>query len=334
MLTESPLHRADDGRWTLLRPLRSAHPSYSDGVLRYLNSLDPLFSRAKSACEFEFILSLLRVSGVKGPGWDPLETVEEALRCFTVIKRRLRDQRHVAHQALVLYGLVIEASEPYEVLANLMHVMEGGRWHHTNFPDQVYADGRRRPLHPKEKIEQLKSRGKRLRLELDFFDEFVDNGLRNAVFHSDYSIHWPWVRVCSESRQIDFDEWMMLVNRSQAYLEAFLGLLQYHVAAYGMPAVIPVHPEFSPNPDEKAVVIVRQNHGVVALKDNWSKAELAGGAIPFTIGKFLPYEPRLIAEGRLLLPSNRIERVNRILRVLPKPVARTVVRHIRNYFDT
>src|SRR6266851_9897675 len=55
-----------------------------------------------------------------------------------------------------------------------------------------------------------------------------------------------------------------------------------------------VHPEFSRDPDERAVVIVREGHGVVGLKDAWTPEQLKQGKISHRIGHFTAAEMRLL----------------------------------------
>jgi hypothetical protein len=45
----------------------------------------------------------------------------------------------------------------------------------------------------------------------------------------------------------------------------------YHVSLYTTPKLIPIHPSFTRRPDDKAWVIIRENYGVVGLKDALKK---------------------------------------------------------------
>lgn len=97
----------------------------------------------------------------------------------------------------------------------------------------------------------------------------------------------------------------LLVNRAMAYFEAFKGLYFTHIRSYNEPKVIVVHPEFSADPDEKAVIIVREGYGAVGIKHNWSQEQLSKGKIPFRIGRFYPEEIQLMEHDptMCLLPS-------------------------------
>jgi len=306
------------------------HPQYQRTLIDALNALDPLFSRAQKHSEFEFICTLIRVRGTQSVGWDPHDTLRDVYNAFQKFKRT-RNERHVIHFALFLYGLTLEASEPYETMANLLNILEGERFHHTNFPDVVDAHGRSGPQHPLTKLDQLKSRARRFGLDLRFFDEFIDNKLRNAIFHSDYTIYWPVVRILNPMKEYTHDEWSRLVNGAQAYYEVFEYLLKSYIGGYTKPKVIEVYPGFSEDPDEKAVTIIRKRHGVIGLKDNWTREDLKAGKIPFCLGRFLPYEVKMVKSGQLVLPADRIARLNRVLIHLPRPIARRLVKRFSRY---
>jgi hypothetical protein len=76
--------RNEDGSWKLEGTCEQAEeelspPAYCDALIRYLADMDPAFHRARESCEFEFILTLLRVRGAQDTGWDPYETTQRAI---------------------------------------------------------------------------------------------------------------------------------------------------------------------------------------------------------------------------------------------------------------
>ena len=292
---------------------------FGSAMLEYLNVLDPFFSKAQEKCEFEFILCLLRFTGMRDAGWDPFENLLDVYEGFQRIHATNIEDELKAHYALFMYGLILEASAPYEMLANLMNVIEGNRYSIQNFKD--YKDsvtGRIRSLSPADKAAQLKSRAKKLRLSLALFDEFSDNALRNGIFHSDYSIYWPEIRIRNPDKRYSHQEWMGLVNRSFAYLSALEHLYYGFVRTYSEPELIEPHPEFKHHQDEKVTTIVRQGYGLVGIKDNWTKEQVVAGFIPYRVGLFLPYEIPLVEQGILKLPSNKIEKFNKRIKYLPR----------------
>lgn len=89
-----PITRTEEGIWTLnISPdeeqaASKSHPSYTDAFVRYLNALDPAFSRALEASEFDFLLALLRIRGMQDAGWDPYETTLEAIEVIRELHER------------------------------------------------------------------------------------------------------------------------------------------------------------------------------------------------------------------------------------------------------
>ena len=87
---------------------------------------------------------------------------------------------------------------------------------------------------------------------------------------------------------------MELVNKAHAYHTAIMLLFRSHVGMYTEPKVIPVHPEFSPDPDDRSVVLVREKHGVIGMKDAWTQEEIAAGRVTHRIGTFTREELALL----------------------------------------
>ncbi len=91
---------------------------YREALERYLNRFDLAFSAALQRSEFEFICCLLRVRGLQGPGWDPYKTTLRAISALVELHEKHNDGEAARHLGLWVYGHTVEASEPYELLAN------------------------------------------------------------------------------------------------------------------------------------------------------------------------------------------------------------------------
>ena len=324
-----------NGIWEWKSKGKRFNPIYKEAVIKYLNNLDPLFEKAKETCEFEFILTLLRVRGLQDPGWDPYENTLEVFRCIYKIKNKVRDFNTIRHIYLLLYGHIIEASEPYEILANLINVVSGGRFIIDNFPDK--SRGRYKiPQSPSEKIDKLKEAANRINLGQTIFplEDIFDRELRNAIFHSDYSLYNGEVRIRKPVKSYSHEEINTIINKALAYHEAFSNLYFMHIKMYEEPKVIPVHPEFSDDPSERAITIIRKGYGLVGMKDNWSEEEIKMGHIPHRIGRFHKYEVRLLEKNPFLtiLPKDKIIKTNKFLKFLPKLIIKYIIRKIRNKF--
>ena len=87
---------------------------------------------------------------------------------------------------------------------------------------------------------------------------------------------------------------LQLVNRALAYHDALSMLFRTNIQTYTESRVIPIHPDFSPDPEERAVVIVRDGYGAVGLKDNWTASQILAGKIPSLMGRFTAQEVGLL----------------------------------------
>jgi hypothetical protein len=169
-------------------------PHYVANLGPYLTAYDGLFDAAQQKDEFQFILSLLAIRGIQGAGWDAFERTIGAIDATVRLHNETPDREAAAHLRLWIYGHIIEASEPYELVANLLDVADGGAFMVARFPDQ---NGR--PQSPGAKltwIEQRAGRGGHPVVAQTFRDRW-DRELRNAIFHSDYALHGGEVRLVS-----------------------------------------------------------------------------------------------------------------------------------------
>src|SRR5437773_6467847 len=141
--------------------------------------------------------------------------------------------------------------------------------------NRLSAEGNRQPS-PGEKILELGNRA----AAAGFQDapvplrEVWDRVLRNTSFHADYSVTRSGVRTVNPGREYSWAEYDNLVNGALAYHRAFSELYKLYVGSYDRPIEIPVHPGFSPDPDEHAIVVVHKGHGVIGVKDAWTREQL------------------------------------------------------------
>ncbi len=108
------------------------------------------------------------------------------------------------------------------------------------------------------------------------------------------------------------------MNKTLAYFEALTKLKDHYRRLYDEPKIIKVHPDFSNDPQERAVVMVRENAGVIGLKGNWTKEEIEAGKIPFRLYRVLPYKQKMIEK-------------NLYLTIFPPTKSRKLIRYL-NYF--
>jgi hypothetical protein len=308
------VHRHDDGTWHLVNPRRNPELGdsiHDEALARYLTAFDPAFTRAKEECEFEFILTLLRVRGVQDAGWDPFDSTRDAIaavrRTGNKISRRPRNFVGARHLQLWLYGHIVEASEPYEILANLIDIAAGGQFIAWRFPDE---NGR--PVAVGRKIRAIDEAAAAAGVQqvTNPLHEVYDRPLRNAVFHADYSLHGGEVRLPRDATRYTHEQIMERVNQALAYFDALTILFDTQIRSYDTPRRIPVSPTFAQGAREDATVISRRGHGLVGLKHSLTDAELNAGGITWRIGIFTGGEiARLNADQQLaLLPERRKSR--------------------------
>jgi hypothetical protein len=289
--------RDEDGKWTLkAEDHDDLHPAYVEALPRYLTRFDPAFTRARDRCEFEFLLSLFRVKGVQDPGWDPYRTTLRAIPALLRVHREIKDFEVARHLQLWIYGHILEASEPYELLMNLIDVANGGRFMIERFPPRRGG----RLMSPGEKIDKIKKASSVAGIPevATPLNEIWNRDFRNAIFHADYTLHGGEVRTLRPTNVYAHDQVMTLVSRAIAYHEALAGLYHAHIKSYFEPIKIKVSPGFSEDPEEHAIVIVREGYGAVGLKDAWTPEQLEAGKIPFFVGRFLREELNLLGTDR------------------------------------
>jgi hypothetical protein len=128
----------------------------------------------------------------------------------------------------------MEADEPYELLANLVRVAGGGRFHVGCFPTK---DGRRPG--PGKKISALQQMAAERGLTgaFDALSETWDRNLRNAAFHADYTITRDSLRILDPPTRYSWERFDALINNALAYHTALSTLYQkVHVASYTEPS--------------------------------------------------------------------------------------------------
>ncbi len=216
-----------------------------------------------------------------------------------------------------MYGHIVEASEPYEILANLIDIVAGGRFLAWRYPDQ-----NNRPQPVGRKIDAIEEQAAAAGIPSVAQPprEVYDRALRNAVFHADYSLHGGEVRLPQEAARYTHDQVMERVNQALAYFDALTILFDIHVKSYSEPVRIPVSPTFAHGAEEEATVIVRRGHGIVGIKHSLTDAQMAAGGIPWRVGIFTPTELALLDADphRALLLERRRTRIPWHRRVLSR----------------
>lgn len=200
------LSRDENGTWSV-QVTEQEHAdklAYIPRLAEYLTAFDGLFEEAEHKDTFQFVLSLLGVRGQQAAGWDAFETTVNAIDATVRLHNETADRAAAAHLRLWIYGHIIEASEPYELVANLLDICGGGTFVVAQFPDRSG-----RPESPGAKmnsIEQRATRSGRPGVAAPFRLRW-DRELRNSIFHSDYAFHGDEIRLVSIGQKRDRENW-------------------------------------------------------------------------------------------------------------------------------
>lgn len=298
--------RGEAGVWTVTLDAseRDDHdPVFDETVPRYLTVFDRAFARAEEVDEAEFVKALLRVRSMQDAGWDPYETTLRAVPAMMKLHALIPEgdewYETSRHLALWTYGHVVEASEPYAILADMLDIASGGFFRVDRFPDKPIRAARpgelsppMRPQRYDEKVTELERLAEATGMAdvLEPVREIWDRELRNAVFHADYTIHGSETRIPAKGKTYTHDEIQTLVNRSLAYHEALAILRRAYRAAYTEPTIVRVRARDERETDESAVVMVRDGVGAIGLKHPYTAEEVAAGAIAWHIALLHPDE--------------------------------------------
>jgi hypothetical protein len=235
---------------------------YVDRLANYLTAFDEVFRAAEAQDSFQFIVSLLAVRGLQTGGWDAFENTVQAIDATVRLHNETSDAAAAAHLRLWIYGHIVEASEPYELVANLLDVADGGTFNVARFPDQ---NGR--PQSPGAKMSWIEQRATKLNLPAVAapFRERWDRDLRNGIFHSDYVVHGPVLRLASAGQERTNEELNAIVAAANASHDALVLIRRSFIESYTEPTEIATG-RFSPDPADRALVVIREGEGLVGLR--------------------------------------------------------------------
>ena len=206
----------------------------------YNTTMDGLFVKAKEKDEFEYVSSLLRIRGTEGPGWDPLveswDAIQDYLRlCQTPFRDITRFRLF-----LLIYSHITEIDTVYDMLANMLRTIKGDRCSMIPFDDYAKAT-KKRVGYPAEKIAALKEMESALGLDLlgKLFDLFFDNDIRNAFYHSNYSIFENEFRYRKKyAVAVPIPVVVGKIEKAINFYLSFMGLYQDHVRSYKTSKII------------------------------------------------------------------------------------------------
>lgn len=216
---------------------KKRHPVLSKYTDEYLAYFDSLFARAANTDGFNYLCTILRVEGITSGHWDAFVEAEEASMDFSKLLRSIGRKRTQAKRALrlalFLYCHSTEMSAPYEILANLLRCCQSKPYMMYPFVDLVRVEqtgglfAKRHLSYPKGKIKHIKELaavcGENKLGEI--IDSFFRNDIRNAFYHSDYTISEDEFRIIEGGeigeQTISLEELSDILTRCFAFYSAF-----------------------------------------------------------------------------------------------------------------
>lgn len=323
----------DDGKWVYKKHSRKTNPIIKNTNIEYLNLLSPIFEAAKSKSEFEFIFTLLRVTSAQSPGWDVYDTTEDVFWKVGQLLDTIKSVSSNRYLSLWLYGHIIEASEPYQILANLLRVASGERYLVNNFPDE--RRGRyTQPQSPGKKIVSILKIAKKLGMEKNInpLVDIYNRELRNAIFHSDYTFYNNEFRIPSSKSVIQLSEYSVTVNKAFSYFIAFSTLVKAFISDYDTPTEVVPHPEFATSPDDLFITMVRKEEGLIGLTDVWLPEHVKMKKVEHLIGRFEKVESDTHRRDPTIIsfPRSKRDVINKRLKYVPQFLRPKVVKYFQN----
>jgi hypothetical protein len=170
-------------------PVRYSHkqrlPKYDVHEL-----LTKLFAKAKETDEFEYCSTLLRLRGMEAAGWDPLKESLALMQQVALMYQAPLDLKLKLRLSLFLYCHATEMHDLYHIVGNMLRVCSGERYSLNCFTGVNHPSGND-ASYPPAKAARIKEWADAQGMnELgEMFSDMVVKEVRNAFFHSDYTLH-------------------------------------------------------------------------------------------------------------------------------------------------
>lgn len=306
--------------------------NYSSFVEEYMAVFEPLFRKAFEVSEFNVIMTILAMRGVSDDGWEPFENTQAV---FEEIYRQQRKFRGTLGFNINLwtYLHLIESSEHYEIIANLVNTVKGKDYVIANHKNKKFAN-----LKVEQKIGRLKSVVRRTDFENVYqpFEAAFDGRLRNAIGHGDYAIKSSGrvgVTIVDDSGYPTIYELQKVndfINRAVALHVVIRSLIKHYRSYYKESVVIKSSPTFGRGTAIDVTLIVRKKYGVIGFRCIGGYD--AGTPFETLISKPFRYEQKLIDAGLNNLPSSRFDKANDILKFVPRKIAPSVARRLKKLY--
>ena len=155
-----------------------------------------LFQAAEKNAILELVYTLVRVDGMSDANWDPFVESMEAFEDYNDLLRttdRKANPKRFTRTKLLYYNHLIEASAPYDLIANLLRCASGSHYHIRPF-GKLNIPKKQEPLRSVppgvgKKLSEIKAIESRSAVKIfDLLDMVINENIRNSFFHSDYCL--------------------------------------------------------------------------------------------------------------------------------------------------
>jgi len=286
-----------------------------------MDVLKPLFEEAFKKSEFNVIMSLIAVRGASDAGWEPYENTKDV---FDEMGRQQNNFRYSlkTNMMLWLYVHLVECAENYELISNMINTIQGNDYIIANNKNKNYVN-----LTVLEKISRLKSKASKTNHKEVYkpFENTFDSRFRNAIGHADYALKSGSSGGVTIIDDVGFpklysdQEVMDLINKALALQSCIDDLRSSYISHYDESVVIPSSPTFGGGSPIDVTLIVRKEHGVIGFRCIGGYD--AGTPFETRLTHCFRYEQKMIEAGQNNLPKSRIDRMNRILKMVPRRTA-------------
>lgn len=200
-------------------------------IVKYHDCLGELAQKAIKKNPFDFICTMLRVSGCEDSEWDTLGSAKETLKDFNTCLQNAYKQEHykaARRIGLVMYCHLVEMTAGHELLFNTLRCLDGQKYSMWPFLNLIKPRKNKKPIPPssRTKFDKIKELAQRLNENeiIKCIDEIFDDEIRNAVCHSDYIVADKYFRMREGGfpRQIELQKIDELICKCFAFYDAML----------------------------------------------------------------------------------------------------------------
>ena len=227
-------------------------------------ALKDIFEQAKAKDEFEYGCALLRVRGLEGFGWDPLQESQTLLLQTLSLANGPVDGNFRVRLLLLAYCHAIEMNFAYDMIANMIQISQGERYCMNWFDEEFTPIPFKREcaMYPREKIARIQEWAKRAQQDKinEFLPEILLKDVRNAFDHSDYVLYGDELRIIKVNERPKVYKLSELIPKLEFginFVLMVIGLTKEGIFAYKENKIVPSRLETDPRMN---MVLIADSH--------------------------------------------------------------------------